>query len=60
MIQFKSEIGYFDAVTVKQLGVTGLVTGVLFEAHGIQYRVVFWTNGERRQEWMYSTEIQLT
>jgi hypothetical protein len=35
----------------------GVVTALLTDSCGAQYRVVWWNNGERKQEWLYEFEI---
>jgi hypothetical protein len=36
----------------------GQVTGLLTDSNGPQYRVVWWNNGERKQEWLYEYEVE--
>lgn len=45
-------------VTISETNHPGVVTGLLSDSQGHQYRVVWWNNGERRQEWLYEYEIQ--
>lgn len=58
-MKLNCEHGLNESVVVKQLGIIGIVTGILCENAGTQYRVVFWTNGERRQEWLFPVEIDI-
>lgn len=54
-VEFTFSIG--DTVKLKDLALTGTVTGLLHEQHGQQYRVAWWSNGERRCEWLHPFEI---
>lgn len=35
----------------------GMITGILMDNDGIQYRIVYWHDGQRRCEWMFAQEI---
>ena len=55
-VEFKYDIG--DKVKVKDITVNGRVTGLLKDDEGIQYRVAYWYNGERKSTWMFDWEIE--
>jgi hypothetical protein len=45
-------------VRIKDADLRGLVTGILLDSDGVQYRVVYWVDGVRRAEWLYPSEIE--
>ncbi len=54
---------YFDhcigaTVKVLALELTGRVSGMMLDECGPSYRVVYWSDGSRRSEWMYGWEIR--
>lgn len=55
-IDFEYDIS--DHVTVKAIEMHGRVDSLSYDATGKMYRVVYWHNGERYTQWMYSWEIQ--
>jgi hypothetical protein len=46
-----------DRVTLSEIGQPGVVTGLLHEQLGDQYRVTWWNNGERKTEWLFGHEL---
>lgn len=55
-VEFHHPIGAH--VKIVETDHPGIVTGLLMDSLGDQYRVVWWNNGERKQEWLYSYEIE--
>lgn len=49
-----------DKVTVKGAKVPGVVTGILLYALSTQYRVVYWVDEKRYDEWLLEDEIEAT
>jgi len=54
-IEFKFALK--ESVVVLAIGMVGTVDSVSRNINGEQYRVVYWNDGERRQEWLYDWEI---
>jgi len=52
---FEFNIG--DGVMIHAIETQGLVDGMSVDKLGIQYRVVYWNQGRRYSEWVYSGEI---
>ncbi len=38
-------------------GIPGIITGIMVDAAGIQYRVAWWEKRTRKHEWVYDYEI---
>ena len=55
-VEFRYDIS--DKVKVKDITVNGRVTGLLKDDDGLQYRIVYWYNGERKSTWMFDWEIE--
>ena len=47
-----------DKVKLLEIDRPGIVTGLCVDNVGIQYRVVYWNNCDRKTEWVYDQEIQ--
>ncbi len=47
-----------DRVTLIAIQTEGFIDGIMHEAKGTSYRVVYWDNCERYSEWCYSHEIE--
>ena len=45
-------------VTIKAIDTLGTVDSVSKNLNGEQYRVVFWCDGLRKQEWLYDWELR--
>lgn len=45
-------------VTIVETEHPAIVTGLLTDSCGSQYRVVWWNNGERKQDWLYEYELK--
>jgi len=43
---------------IRALERPGIVTGTLLDDAGKQYGVVWWHEGERKQEWLFDFEIK--
>lgn len=54
---FSFDIG--DQIKVIEINRPGVVTGMLVDDAGPQYRVAFWNDSARRTEWVYDHEISL-
>lgn len=46
-----------DTVTIGAITETGRVSGVRIGSFGAEYLVVYWMNGELREEWLEPWEI---
>lgn len=44
-------------VIIEPIGMEGRVDSVSKNLNGEQYRVVYWNDGERKQEWLYAWEL---
>lgn len=55
-VAFAFDIG--DPVSIIATEHPGIVTGMLQEKAGPQYRVVWWNNGERKNEWLFEFELK--
>jgi hypothetical protein len=56
-IEFEYSIG--DKVTVSHAGdVHGGVAGMSQNINGIMYRVIWWQDGRRLDEWLFAWEIE--
>lgn len=47
-----------DRVKVKEINRPGVITGLLFDDSGDQYRVQYWDNACRKTEWLYTFELE--
>lgn len=56
VVSFAYAVG--DRVRVRETQHPGQVTGCMADNTGEQYRVVWWSNGERKCEWLYAFEIE--
>lgn len=45
-------------VKIIEIDRPGIVTGLLFEGSGTQYRVQYWDNACRKTEWLYAFELE--
>ncbi len=45
-------------VVIAETGHPGVITGLMTESAGSAYRIVWWNNGERKQEWLYEYELK--
>lgn len=48
-----------DKVYIKAIETTGHVDGLATFKGGVEYRVVYWINSERKHTWVYEWEISL-
>ena len=55
-VNFKYDI--CDTVKVRDIGMVGRIDSLSIDSHGELYRVVYWNNGERNQNWMYDWELE--
>lgn len=46
-----------DTVRIISIGLPGTVTALMYENAGYQYRVVWWSDNQRRCEWLFDFEI---
>ncbi len=44
-------------VKIRAVDLYGYVSGVLLDTEGLQYRVIYWTDGVRKHEWFYMFEL---
>jgi hypothetical protein len=54
-VDFAHNIG--SPVTLTALQLRGVVVSLLFSAQGCQYQVAWWSDGQRRCEWLFDFEI---
>ena len=54
-VVFMYDIG--DEVKVEPIKMVGRVDSLCYDALGIQYRVVYWNDGQRCSQWLYDWEI---
>jgi hypothetical protein len=47
-----------EKVTLLDIKRPGVVTGISLDCLGIQYRVVYWNDSQRRTEWVFEWEIE--
>ena len=47
-----------DLVEIEMPGVPAEVDAVMSGKNGVEYRVVFWDDKQRRVEWVYGREIK--
>jgi len=45
-------------VTVAPIGMIGHVDALMRDTDGIQYRVVYWNDGQRYSQWVYEWELE--
>ena len=38
--------------------IPGLVTGILVDSDGLQYKVAWWAGSERKSEWLTAAEVR--
>jgi hypothetical protein len=56
----KFEYSTRERVKVIGIDTVGFIEAMLINhSGGLEYRVVYWLDGERHEEWMYGTEIEL-
>ena len=55
-ISFDYNIG--DEVNIIDLRLKGRITGLCSDINGKQYRTVYYCDGSRRNEWLFSFEIE--
>jgi hypothetical protein len=58
MIQVAFDFTLHQKVSIIEIETTGIVTGLIIEDLGKQYRVCFWHDGVRKSEWLLSEEIR--
>lgn len=44
-------------VGIRDTDLYGIVTGILLDNDGLQYRVAYWLDGIRRVEWVFPGEL---
>ena len=54
-IEIKYTIGEF--VALKEIEIVGRVVEILYKTADIQYKVVYWYDGNRKEIWVYDWEI---
>jgi hypothetical protein len=58
-IEFEHDIG--DTVRVVQVNdIEGYVSGMSINVNGNMYRVIWWQDGKRQDEWLFGWEIATT
>lgn len=58
-INYCFEYDLRQRVTIVELDRPGIVDAIGVFDSGVQYRIVYWNNGERKSEWMYPIELEL-
>ncbi len=48
-----------DRVIVKEIGRPGVVEALMIDYLGVQYRVAYWDNSDRRTVWLHAAELEL-
>jgi len=54
-VEFSYGIG--TRVTIKDIGLRGTVIAMLFNAQGPQYQVTWFSDSQRRCEWLFEFEV---
>lgn len=57
-MQLTSNFSIKDTVKVIGIDTIGKIDAVMFEESGLQYRVIYWLNGERKTGWLYDWELE--
>lgn len=47
-----------DRVKIKEIGLSGVVIGLIYDNLGKQYLVAYWSNSERKTTWLINEEIE--
>lgn len=47
-----------ERVMLLEIRRPGVITGINIDSLGVQYRVVYWNDSQRRTEWVYEWEIR--
>ena len=47
-----------DRVEIPAIKETAIIDGLMVTEDGRKYGVVYWHNGERRQQWLYASELE--
>lgn len=55
-VELKFKIG--EKVSILEIGRPGRIEAVEIHCYGIQYKVAYWDNAERRSTWLYEEELQ--
>lgn len=55
-IEFKFSLK--DKVLIKEIQRPGNIELIQFSALGIEYRVCYWDNGDRKQVWVYEDDLE--
>lgn len=55
-VEFRHSLG--DEVRILKLSRPATVTGLAVFGATKQYRVVWWNEGERKEEWLYAEELE--
>jgi len=55
-IEFAFAVG--DPILILGPNYPGQVTGCMVDSTGLQYRIVWWKDGERKCEWLYAFELE--
>ncbi len=55
-IQFKYRIG--DEIKIIDIETEGRIASQLNDINGKQYKVIYWNDGLRKEEWMYDWELK--
>jgi hypothetical protein len=56
VVEFLFNIG--QEVTVTPIEMIGRVDALMMDTDGLQYRVVYWNDGQRYSQWVYSWELK--
>ena len=55
--QLAERFKMYQEVTIVPLGIKGHIDGIMEQCNETEYHVVYWWEGERLHEWVYSWEI---
>ncbi len=58
MVSHSFEYDLGQKVLIKEINRPGFINALLLNSSGTQYRVIYWDNCSRKDEWLYSCEIK--
>lgn len=53
-----SHFGIGDRVRIKEIESNAIVLSILLDSSGITYKVSWWMNGDRKEGWLLSHELE--
>lgn len=57
MVKIEYKFDLYDRVEIVDIKANGIVIGLMSDSSSNQYQVLYWINGERKTEWLYSFEV---